>query len=190
MTRPSQPRRATTRFEPPPRIRTRSRSLACERFVELADRRRRATKRRAGPPTPSVVSGASGTSWSSDVRRSARDGRARLRRRGRGSSSSPGRAASRAARSPRCTTSWMLPAPSVITRSPGFACSSSHAREVLAARHVRDVLVAGLARELDERLARDAVDRLLAGGEDVADHDLVGVVERARRTRPTDRACA
>src|SRR5215467_9357080 len=51
------------------------------------------------------------------------------------------------------------------------------AGDVLAPRHVGDVAVAVIADRLREARALDAGDGRLAGGEDVADHDRIGVVE-------------
>src|SRR5438034_2480612 len=61
-TSPSTPSSATTRFEPPPRTRkTRRRAAAHSSASSTVRSSRASTKNRAGPPTPSVVSGASGT---------------------------------------------------------------------------------------------------------------------------------
>src|SRR4051812_27897506 len=61
ITRPGQPASRTTRFEPPPRIRTRSSvpSASCSSLVEVTR-----VNARAGPPIPRVVFGPSGTSAS------------------------------------------------------------------------------------------------------------------------------
>src|SRR5207253_2914786 len=58
----STPSSATTRFEPPPSTRTRSRRWRAQpRASSTAVSSRASMKYRAGPPTPSVVSGAKGT---------------------------------------------------------------------------------------------------------------------------------
>ena len=176
-TRPSKPASATTRLEPPPSTSTALAAGAAPRASSplLADARRTAAR---GPPSPSVVSGASGTSSSTITLQRATVALDSSTRTRFFFVAGPSRFSSSSITS--LHTSWILPAPSVITRSPGRACSSSQRARSSRRGDVGDVGVAGSRDRAHERLAGDAGDRLLAGGVDVADHDHVGVVERAR----------
>src|SRR5215207_8599675 len=153
MTRPSKPPSRTTRFDPPPRTRMLGSSVRASRTSSTSSA---FTKRRAGPPTPSVVRGASGTFCSTFIALPS-DGRARLvdadevlLRRG--------------------AEPLLEQHDDFVARELDVACAERDheiaglrvavepARDVFALRDVRDVLVAGVARVLDDDLARDAVD--------------------------------
>ena len=77
------------------------------------------------------------------------------------------------------------PAPSVITASPGRTIVSSSRHDVVERRdHVHRPARAAADRRRPARSTRDAGNRLLAGGVDVGQHDLVGVRRAPDRTRP------
>ena len=83
------------------------------------------------------------------------------------------------------------PAPIVITRSPG-ADARRHVRLDVArgAGSTRRASAGACAStRVDDRLARHARDRRLAGAVDVHEHDAVGVAERPRRSPRRARRC-
>src|SRR5512140_887074 len=180
MTRPGQPASPTTRLEPPPSTKTRSRAPSASASASRSSSTEvTRTNRRAGPPRPSVVSGASGTSWatasvmdSPGLTGSPRDRRARL--------VDPHEVLLGRRAEPLLEQIDHLVAHELDVAGAErdhevalLGLGVEPRGQVLPARDVGDVGVAGLAREPDQHLARHALDRLLAGGEDVADHDLV-----------------